>query len=209
MNPNSVQKKMRAEWMLGAPKISLLLFLFALGCATVSKSPTPLAKAGDSDPDADDIREALFRYMISRCNTSYYKVCFVSIDRRAPGDTAKLRPGDTDPSDQFLRRFTHTPIPVRKDSDCTASSRGVFDKKSGARGLIFNVGKITRHSPTLAEIEGGYYAAGLSASGNTYTVEKRTANGPSPKFSCTGLHQPPPSRAFNPEPRQPRHYRIL
>jgi hypothetical protein len=151
----------------------LLLVVFLAGCGAVTKKITPLAVAGDSAPHADDIREAVFRYLIARCNTSYYKVCFLSIERRGSGDTAKLQTEDSDPSDEFLRRFTDLSIPVKRESDCTGGTRGVFDKKTNAQGLIFNVGKITQHSATSAEIEGGYYAAGLSASGNTYTVEKK------------------------------------
>ena len=45
-----------------------------------------------------------------------------------------------------------------------------MDKKTGEQGLIFNVTRIQWKSDT--EVEGGYYEAGLSASGNTYTLKK-------------------------------------
>jgi hypothetical protein len=74
-----------------------------------------------------------------------------------------------------MRRFEgHTPV-VKKVSEAIVSSSevtGVKDKKTGQRGLIFNQRTIKWDENDHVEVEGGYYEAGLSASGNTYSVVK-------------------------------------
>ncbi|HCS54942.1 MAG TPA: hypothetical protein DIW81_25710, partial [Planctomycetaceae bacterium] len=70
-------------------------------------------------------------------------------------------------------RFAEHKSPVRKVSACTADSgKGVLDKKTGERGLIFRVTSIEWKSDTEVDVKGGYYEGGLNASGNTYTVKK-------------------------------------
>lgn len=113
----------------------------------------------------DNIREAVFRHQFGN-NASGQKqgakVYFLSLGWK------------TDPSDEFMARFAGNTPPVKKVSEADSSAmKGVHDKKTGESGLIFNVGKITWKSDTEATANGGYYKAGLSASGNTYTLEKK------------------------------------
>jgi len=78
-----------------------------------------------------------------------------------------------DPTDEFMKRFADQKPPVRKVSACTASAgKGVLDKKTGQKGLIFRITSIEWKSDKKIDVRGGYYEAGLSASGNTYTVKK-------------------------------------
>gem|GEM_PF-3393868 len=46
--------------------------------------------------------------------------------------------------------------------------------KTGERGLLFDLGEIRWISDDTVEIDGGYYEGGLSASGNTYFLKKKT-----------------------------------
>jgi len=49
----------------------------------------------------------------------------------------------------------------------------VKDKATGKPGLIFTIDSVRCADTSRCEVEGGYYEAGLSASGNTYFLEKR------------------------------------
>jgi hypothetical protein len=124
----------------------------------------------------DDIREAVFRYQF---------------DHNASGQQRNaqvycLAVGDKqgDPSEQLIKRFgDHTP-PVRKMSECSTSPvKGVVEKRTGKRGLVFRVTNIRWISELEVEVAGGYYEAGLSSSGNTYTVTKPHGRWEVPKTS--------------------------
>lgn len=45
-------------------------------------------------------------------------------------------------------------------------------RRQERKALIFRVTSIKWKSDTEVDVSGGYYEAGLSASGNTYTVKK-------------------------------------
>jgi len=123
-----------------------------------------LALGAQSDQETDNIREATFRYMFAKNASGQQqaaKVYCLSVE-------------DQDPADDFMHRFANDTPPVKKASQCTASAReGVRDKETGARGLAFRVDKLTKKEDSRAEVDGGYYEAGLSASGNTYSLEKK------------------------------------
>jgi len=113
----------------------------------------------------DDIREAVFRWQfnhnVSGLQTNA-KVYFLAVGEKGG-----------DPSDEFMKRFVGNKPPVRKRSQCTANAgRRVLDKQTGEQGLIFNVTSLRWISDTEVEAEGGYYEAGLSSSGNIYTLKK-------------------------------------
>ena len=113
----------------------------------------------------DDIREAVFRWQFDHNVSGLQKkaqVYFLAVGEKGG-----------DPSDEFIKRFAGNKPPVRKRSECSADAgKGVLDKKTGEQGLVFNVTTIKWNSDTEVEVEGGYYEAGLSASGNLYTVTK-------------------------------------
>jgi hypothetical protein len=114
----------------------------------------------------DDIREAVFRYLLDR---------FSSVGQRSKGVFC-LAVGEkgADPSGEFMTRFAKDKLAVKKRSECTADPyNGVADKNTGREGLIFHVAGMRWVSDAKVEVDGGYYEAGLSASGNTYTVVKR------------------------------------
>ena len=114
------------------------------------------------ESQTDDIREAVFRWQFDHNASSQQK----------KAQAYFLGVGDRDdPTDEFMKRFANHKPPVRKASACSADAgKGVRDKKTGEKGLIFRVRKIEWKSDTEVEVQGGYYEGGLSASSNTYTV---------------------------------------
>ncbi len=110
----------------------------------------------------NDIREAVFRYQFKHNKSGgQQSVDYYFLDLGPEGATP-----------EFMARFDgHSPtvLPVSK---ATASpSEGVSHKDHGGRGLILKVGAIQWIDERTVDVEGGYYEAGLSASGNTYRVE--------------------------------------
>ncbi len=113
----------------------------------------------------DEIRETVFRYQFDHNASGQQK--------RAKAYFLSICDKDRDPSDEFMKRFAGYKPPVRKASACrTNATNGVVDKRTGEQGLLFRVTGIKWISDTEVQVGGGYYEAGLSASGNTYTVKK-------------------------------------
>ena len=52
-------------------------------------------------------------------------------------------------------------------------TRGVFDRKTGEKGLVFYIETIEWKSDAEVDVKGGYREHGMSASGNTYTLRKQ------------------------------------
>jgi hypothetical protein len=134
----------------------LLLFMCSSLCLAADQA---------RESQTDDIREAVFRWQFDhnasgqQANTYVY---FLAVGEK-----------DGDPSDEFIKRFSGHKPSVRKVSACSADARkGVLDKKTGERGLIFRIRSIDWKSDTEVDAQGGYYEAGDSASGNTYTLKK-------------------------------------
>ena len=145
--------------------------LLAISLLAVA-SCTDFGTAPSVQQSLDDIREVVFRYQFSH-NASgqqqsaqvYFLGLFVA------GDS--LRQGHyVDPSDNLMTRFRGNEPLVKRYSQCVESINGVFDAFSGARGLLFRIESIREINTKEAEVTGGYFEAGLSASGNIYTVKR-------------------------------------
>ena len=79
-----------------------------------------------------------------------------------------------DPPASFLARFASNKVPVRAGSACTEDARsGVLEIATKAPGLAFRIDSIAWTDHDHATVQGGYYEAGLSASGNVYTLERQ------------------------------------
>ena len=89
---------------------------------------------------------------------------------------AMLERRDTSPCCSSSRPASRQPAPpVKKASLCSfkgGSGRGGVEDETGAKGLIFRVDTIQHPSADTALVEGGYFEAGLSASGNLYELVK-------------------------------------
>lgn len=126
--------------------------------------PKEAEKPRAETPEDDDIREAVFRHVFLKNASGRQqsaKVYCLQVE------------GKSDPSDKLLARFQGHSPPVKKQSRCKADmGKGVYDLDTGEPGLIFRVDSIERTGPDSATVRGGYYEAGLSSSGNVYTVAR-------------------------------------
>ncbi len=117
--------------------------------------------------DADDVREAVFRHMIGNN---------ASGQQKGAGVYCLQVEGQTDPTPGFLARMKDLKKRIVAVSDCSASAEhGVVDKKTHAQGLIFRIESVSFKDARNATVNGGYYEAGLSASGNIYTLERKAS----------------------------------
>jgi len=113
----------------------------------------------------NDIREAVFRYQFHH-NSSIQ-------GQRAAVYCLSVGEKNADPPDAFMKKFAGFKPPVRKVSECSIDNyRGVVEKRTGRHGLVFRVRSIKWISGTEVEVDGGYFEDGLSASGDTYTVQR-------------------------------------
>ena len=131
---------------------------------TQAPTSAPTLNAVERSSQADDIREAVFRYQfVSNACGCEKEVYFLSLGR------SKFT--DKDPGDEFLERFQgHKPAVKKVSKSTTHVTEGVRDKETGESGLIFRVIEITWISDLEAEVEGGYYLNGLNSSGNWYRI---------------------------------------
>jgi hypothetical protein len=135
---------------------------------TAREDPAPAPPASPPGPrrpgDPDDVREATFRYMFGSNASGQQQNALVFC--------LQLE-NNADPSAAFIARFSKTKQHVLAASACDASAyTGVVEKATGKSGLIFRVDGIKWVDDDHAEVSGGYYEAGLSASGNTYFLER-------------------------------------
>ena len=130
---------------------------------SVDEDPNPTSVPIPRSVDADDVREAIFRHMFgsnaSGQGTSAGVYC-IEVE------------GQADPTAGFLARMKDVHPAVKASSRCSASAEhGVIDKLTHAHGLIFRIETLKFKDGHRATATGGYYEAGLSASGNVYTLE--------------------------------------
>lgn len=119
---------------------------------TQDQQNTTTSQPNNQEQENLDICEVVFRYQfkhnasVVQQNANAY---FILIFKQ-------------DPPDKFLARFTDNTPPVRKGSDFAIG-----------KGLVFSIGSINRIDENTAQVYGGFYEAGLSSSGNLYTVVRK------------------------------------
>jgi hypothetical protein len=125
----------------------------------------------DADLD-DELRAAVFRHQMGNNASGQQnevQVFCLAVE------------GERDPSAALLARFARTVASagtagarVVAASACDASGAGVHAKDDGASGIVLRIEQITvdENDAEHALVEGGYYEAGLSASGNTYELRR-------------------------------------
>ena len=125
-------------------------------------SPTPATRS----VQADDVREAVFRYLFDHngCNCpGIVEVLFLSLGTSVGTDR--------DPTAEFMRRFEGDEPPVRKVSESVWDvAEGVSDRQTGETGIILRVGHVVWMSDTEIQVRGGYYSNGLSAATSLFQV---------------------------------------
>ena len=137
---------------------------FAVACVAQTPQQSRSSRSQNHVTEEQNIREAVFRYLFIHNASGHQDKPHYYCLSVAGGD----------PTDELMRRFkSHNP-PVRKASQCNSDPyKGVFDKSTGKRALMFEADSVKWTSEMSVEVEGGYYEDGLSASGNTYRVVKR------------------------------------
>jgi hypothetical protein len=109
-----------------------------------------------------DLLEAVLRYQFAHQATQqspYTKVIFISVEKK-------------DPSKILLKRFRAERLPVKNISQASymTDTGAVWDKRTKAGGLAYNVGAVKWISDTEAEVEASYYVSMLFAGGCRYRV---------------------------------------
>ncbi len=142
------------------------ILLLALSSCSDLGTPPPVERS------LDDIREAVFRYQFLHNASGQQQSAGVYFIGLYVTGAASPQSHYVDPSINLLARFAGNVPPVKKSSDCTYSTQGVFDISTGVRGLLFRIESIKEIDANTVEVTGGYFEAGLSASGNVYTVAR-------------------------------------
>jgi hypothetical protein len=115
----------------------------------------------------DDIREAVFRHRFDHNASGQQKTAHAYCLSIMVGEK------DSDPLEQFMKRFAHHKPPVRKWSACHWTSIQVVENRFGRAALIFSVAQVNWISDTEVTMGGRYEEGNVSSSGNTYTVKKQ------------------------------------
>lgn len=137
--------------------------------ARATTQPISTTRPTAREADRLDVLEALFRHQFRHNASAGQRTVdyfFLALD------------GGADPPAALLARFRNDEKPkVLPASLATASpSAGVKHKTLGGTGLLFRVNSIAWLDDDTAEATGGYYEAGLSASGNTYLVKRKNGH---------------------------------
>ena len=138
-----------------------LAFLMSVCVCSVTLAVLP-----NRASDEIDIREAVYRYQFRKNGSAQ------QMDAKRFFLAIRSFPFWTDPHDALIRSFAGSRPPVGKHSECNRSVEGVFDKKTGERGLVFYTDEVKQTSDTEAEVDGGYFEDGESSSINTYYLKK-------------------------------------
>jgi hypothetical protein len=137
--------------------------MMALACLLAGCGP----RAGSTD-DVRAIQVAVLEYQFTRNHSglkdSARVYCVEVTDDKF---------GTADPAPVVIKQLNARNERVRAGSSCSVNADSlVVERSSGKQGIMFRIGQLTWESATEAAIEGGYYEANLSASGNTYHVKK-------------------------------------
>ena len=157
--------------MRSQTSVVLLPMILVSGCTlSPSRIPEPTVRAtGSCDQSREEIEEAFFRYVFdhnasgAQKEVSYY---FLGVE------------ADDDPSKSLLARFkSHVPA-VRPISeawyDDLSQPHHRQDRKGMSQNLVFRLKAFNCVALERAVVEGGYHAGNLSASGSSYTIERRS-----------------------------------
>ena len=117
-----------------------------------------------------DLAEATFRYQFAHNESGQQS----SVSTYCIGYGANPSRNGTpfDPPDSFLKRLSDITPPVRPYSSCSRRDDGAFNE-TNKPALIFEIESVRCVDDANCEVDGGYYEASLSASGNTYLLERR------------------------------------
>lgn len=153
--------------------LSGVLVATGVGCAPrQSQPPAPVVASASFSALADiDLLEAVYRHQIAtnasgqQRNAGVY--CLELIEPRGVS---------SDPPPKLMARFAGATPPIVPVSQCRIGSdmdgNRVTHVATGRSGLIVKISSAICPRSAHCVVEGGYYEANLSASGNSYVVER-------------------------------------
>lgn len=128
-----------------------------------STQPVSTTRPTARPADRLDVLEAVFRHQIRTWDggpggdPDYF---FLSLD------------GLVDPPAELLHRFADEVPPVLPVSFANVAPIGGVQHKDGGRGVLLRALSIAWLDDDTAEVDGGYYLSGRSATGHMYRVER-------------------------------------
>jgi hypothetical protein len=172
---------MSISFSFGRPSLTCMR---AIACVFLSVSLTPWILATDNGraSQEDDIREVIFRNLLTKTPYTMRGKVFEGYlalgfrKRTGSLDESDMLNGlPIDPSDVFMRRFRDLAT-VHKASSCRVAVKGggVRDKQTDEPGLLLVVTDILWVSDTEAKVEAEYFRAPLAAEGFTYVVKRES-----------------------------------
>jgi hypothetical protein len=146
------------------PSGSRYAVLATLGLAALVSGCAPGAENADEDLQ---VRQAVLRYQFEHTAAAHkYSIFCIAVTK------GRIEPGPDAPS-KLMHGLSDAAHKVVKSSDCNENQgHGVIERASGKPALILHVGRVTWITKEEAVVEGGYYEDALSASGNTYRLQK-------------------------------------
>jgi hypothetical protein len=157
------------------PVIFFAVVLFLSGCQireplSAQFSASETGRLPQSTIDSQ-LAEATFRYQFThnasgqQSSTSAFCIGY---------GANPSRNGDPfDPPKSFLARLSDIHPPVLPYSFCSSTNAGVIANETREPALIFTISSVKCADNSHCEVEGGYYEAPLSSSGNTYSLERK------------------------------------
>jgi hypothetical protein len=191
---------------------AVLTAVVACGCSGSSaqrpapSSPSPLENRAAAAPqpargsDEDEVRLAVYRYLVDH-NAS-------GAQTGAPFVCLEINENDQarDPSPFIITAMSKRRPRAVPVSACESSTEGVFLKgdRAKGRGLVFRTEDV-KIDGDKATVTGGYFEAGLSASGNIYTLERHQGCALEGRPRLLDLRGPPDQQGDHRARRRPAH----
>lgn len=129
----------------------------------------------------DRLQESVFRYQFGKfvgSSSAGKQYCFVGVGRQ----------GKFDPSPALIHRLQSNGSFVQGISHCRQSPGGVFDKKTGRKGLAYFVNAVKLISPTKASVNASFFNSGKSGNDAVYAVYHKAGNWQVAKCDVTDVY---------------------
>jgi len=144
---------------------------FAQTSFAQTKQPVPVKRqhsktssTQSSSAEKENIREAVFRYLIEHSEGGRCRVIFLSIgDRKSP-------------SSALIARFASSHIPVKPFSSAVVKDRLYKDKATNEQGLLYYISKINRKDATQSTVDGGWMSSPKGGIFALYIVKQSKGN---------------------------------
>jgi hypothetical protein len=121
-----------------------------------------------SPQEADDIREAVFRYHMAKLPAQFRFITRIKFP-----EVYFLSVNNANPSPTFLARFRNNKPPVKACSAVKPRRFEVVDKITGKEGILISADAIRWIAANQAKVETGWHKDGRGGTFGTCLVEKQ------------------------------------